>query len=221
MKIVVVEDDLLIRGGLRHFCHQPPKHEVVGEAGDGRTGLEMILRLKPDLVVLDLGLPVMDGFAVMDEVRAKSPATKLLIVSGCLNEHAVMRVDKAGLRGFVDKGSNSVQELQAALAALDEGGTWFSQRYRDLAMLVRRNTSAVGKILSDAEQDVLGLVGEGLNDAEIAWRMDIAPTTAQTHRSRILRKLKIRGTPKLVAFAIQHGFTQLPSRSPFPAPMAK
>ncbi len=161
MKIVVVEDEALIRGGLSFFCHQPPKHEVVGEAGDGRTGLDMILRLKPDLVVLDLGLPEIGGLDVMDVVRVKSPATKLLIVSGFLNEHAVTRTDKAGLRGFVDKGSSTVEDLLAAVAAVDEGGTWFSERYRMLVQRVRRNASAVGKILSDAEQEVLALAGKG------------------------------------------------------------
>ncbi len=139
----------------------------------------------------------------------------MLVLSGQLDPFTVWRVERSGVHGFVDKGASTVEAVGEALVALGEGKTFFSPAYQAARRERRADTCSFEKVLSRTEQDVLALVGEGLTDQEIGRRMGIAPATAQTHRSKILQKLEIKGTPKLVAFAIQNGFTRLPSRSPF------
>lgn len=215
MKLVIIEDHLIIRDGVKQACVHQFGHEVVGVAASGAEGVDLVCEHRPDAVVLDLGLPDMSGFVVAEIVQREVPGVRVLVLSGQLDPFTVWRVERSGVHGFVDKGSSTVEAIGEGLAAIGRGKTYFSPTYQDARRERRADTSSFEKVLSRTEQDVLALVGEGLTDQEIGRRMGIAPATAQTHRSKILQKLEIKGTPKLVAFAIQNGFTRLPSRSPF------
>jgi DNA-binding NarL/FixJ family response regulator len=212
MKIVIIEDHLIIREAVRRACIHEFGHEVVGETEFGAAGVQLVSQLKPDLVILDLGLPDMDGFAVASVIMRVLPATRILVLSGLLDDYTVFRVEKAGLHGFVDKTSNTIAHVRGALDALSAGRTYFSPAFNMARLARRTDTASFEKVLSESEQEVLSLVGEGLTDEEIGIRLGISPSTAQTHRSNILQKLHIKGTPKLVAFAIRHGFTRMPGR---------
>ena len=217
MKIVAVEDHLMFRELIRRVCGQAsPAHEVVGESETGAGGIALTRTFKPDLLILDLGLPDMNGLAVAKAVRAVQPAIRILILSCKLDAYTVLNVERLGLNGYVDKNTNSIAAIGAAIAAIADGKTYFSSEFLKAQRMRRRDAGSFEKILSDTEQDVLALVGDGLNDQEIATQLDIASTTAQTHRSRILKKLGIAGTPKLMAFALRAGVAGLSSRPPFP-----
>lgn len=216
MKILIVEDHLLLREGVRRVCVDRLGHTVIGEAEKGVAAIEMAHRLEPDLVILDLGLPDMDGFAVASRILKTLPNTRFLVLTGALDDYTVHRVLKFGFHGFMDKGSSAAIQLRTALESLSAGKTYFSEPFRAAQQSLRSNPHSFEKVLSASEQEILALVGEGLSDEEIGMKIGIAPTTSQTHRRNILQKLSIKGTPKLAAFAVTHGFTRTLSRSPFP-----
>ncbi len=215
MRIIIVEDHSMIREAVRSVCVADCGFEVVGEAVTGAVGLALVDALRPDLVILDVGLPDMNGFSVAEHIRETLPAVRVLILTGQLDEWTVFRAEKLRVHGFLDKMSNTTATLREALQTLAAGRTYFSPAYEVARVARHLNTTSFEKVLSDAEQNVLSLVGEGLSDEEIGGRLGIAPTTAQTHRSKILQKLQIRGSAKLVAYALSNGFARLPSRSPF------
>jgi DNA-binding NarL/FixJ family response regulator len=185
---------------------------VVGESDSGVKAVEMILRLKPDAVILDLSLPDMDGFNVVDRVRKQLPMLRVLVVSSHCDDYTLFRVEKSGVQGFVDKNSNTVETLREALLAIETGRIYFSSAFQAAKNARRADPASFSKVLSDRELAVLSLIGQGLSDSEIGERLGVSYRTAQTHRSWILRKLEIKGTPKLIAFAIENGFTRLQSK---------
>jgi DNA-binding NarL/FixJ family response regulator len=212
VRVVIVEDHLMFRDVIRKTCSMRAGHEVVGETDSGMKGVEMILALKPDVVILDLSLPDMDGFNVVDQIARKLPSLKILVVSSHCDDYTLFRVEKSGVHGFLDKNSNTVETLLEALGALEAGRIYYSTTFLAAKRARRSNPTSFTKILSDRERAVLSLIGQGLTDDEIGERLNVSHRTAQTHRSRILRKLDIRGTPKLIAFAIEQGFTKVPSK---------
>ena len=209
MKVVIVEDQAIVRDAIRTECTRDFGHEVVGETGSGTAAVDLIVQLRPDAVILDLGLPGMDGFAVAALVRHALPEVRVLVLSGLIDENAVYRIEKVGVHGFVDKNAGTLASLKEALDALAAGKTWFSPTFQAARLARQRNPRSLEKLLSETELHVLSLIGQGMTDEEIGLRMGISPTTAQTHRSNILQKLGVNGTPKLVTFAIRHGFARM------------
>lgn len=208
MKLVIVEDQTIVREALRMECVRSFGHEVVGECDTGTGAVDLIVRLRPDAVILDLGLPGMDGFAVATLVRHALPEVRILVLSGLIDDYAVYRVEKTGVHAFVDKNAGTLTSLREALNALAAGKTWFSPTFQAARLARQKNPRSFEKLLSETERHILCLIGQGLTDDEIGHRLGISPTTAQTHRSNILQKLGVNGTPKLVAFAIRHGFAR-------------
>lgn len=221
MKTLIVEDHPLMRAAIRSTCVEECGHEVVGETEQGAAAIELARRHQPNLVILDVGLPDMDGFAVANAILKIHPATRFLILTASLDDYTVYRVGKCGIHGFLDKGSNAIIHLRAALEAISAGEKYFSPAFHAARTALRANANSFEKVLSVSEQQILSLVGEGMSDDEIGARLGISPSTSQTHRRNILQKLNIKGTPKLVAFAISHGFTRVASASPFPPLLRK
>jgi len=207
MRLIIVEDQTIIRETFSRVCSRDFGHEVVGEADCGTEALRLVFAHNPDVVILDLGLPDFSGLVVAQRVRDLRPTVRILVFSGQVDDVTVYRLEKIGVHGFVDKNANGMAALREALQALGEGRTWFSPTYQAMRRVRHADARAFTKILSNAELRVLSEISEGLNDQEISARLGISCTTAQTHRSHILRKLEICGTPKLVAYAIKHGFT--------------
>jgi DNA-binding NarL/FixJ family response regulator len=210
--IVIVEDHLMFRDVLRKACAVQFGHSVIGETGSGQEGVEMITRLGPDMVILDLSLPDMDGFNVVDRVLAAKPATRFLVVSSHCDDYTLFRVEKSGVHGFIDKNSNTIETMRDALVSIAAGRVYYSAAYLDAKLARRNDPRSFVKVLSEWERAILSLIGQGLTDDELGRRLKLSPRTVQTHRSNILRKLDIKGTPKLIAFAIEHGFTQVPTK---------
>lgn len=187
-------------------------HTVAGETDSGKKAVELILATKPDAVVLDLSLPDMDGFNVVDRVLKAIPSVRILVVSSHCDDYTLFRVEKSGVHGFLDKNSNTLETLGEALKSIEEGRIYFSAAFLAAKTARRTDPRSFTKVLSEWERAILSLIGQGLSDEEIGERLSLSHRTVQTHRSNILRKLDIKGTPKLIAFAIEHGFTQVPSR---------
>ncbi len=202
----------MFREAVRKACTRDFGHIVVGETDLGATAIEMILRLKPDAVILDLSLPDMEGFDVAEKVLSGIPTLKILVLSSHCDDYTLFRVEKIGVNGFIDKNTNTIAALRDALTALKEGRSYFSPVFQEAKLLRRTDPNSFAKVLTEWECAILSLIGQGLTDEEIGEKLSISSRTAQTHRSNIMRKLNMKGTPKLIAFAIEHGFTRAPAK---------
>lgn len=189
------------------MCAVDLGHDVVGEADDGQRAVEMIGRTRPQLVLLDLQLPTLDGFGVVAAIRLIAPEVKILILSSHCDRYTVFRADAANVQGFVDKNTNSVTAVKDALEAIQEGTKWFSPAFLRVRATHRQDPNAFDKILTDRECAVLALAGVPLSDREIAGELGISPETAEKHRSNILRKLDLQTGVELVRYARTNGFT--------------
>jgi len=209
MRIVIAEDHQMFREVIRKVCAEFG-HQVVGEAEDGPSTLRAVLGTAPDVLLLDLSLPGLDGFGVVDVLRKAGLAIRVIALTSARGDYTAYRVERAGFDGFVDKNTNSLESLKAAIEAVGAGRTYFSRSYVQMNAARKQNPGSFDKVLSDRELSVLELIGSSLSDEEIAIRLGINPKTAETHRQRIMDKLNIHGTPKLIRFAIENGFTQMP-----------
>jgi DNA-binding NarL/FixJ family response regulator len=209
LRIVIVEDQVMFREIIRKVCVEEFGHEVVGEAGDGSSGLRVILASAPDLVLLDLSLPDMDGLAVIEVLRKALSKSRIIAISSARGSYTLFQLERASIDGFVDKASNSLANLREAIQTVGSGRRYFSAMFSRAREARLADPSSFDKVLSDRERDVLGLIGMSLDDREIATRLEIAPKTAEALRARIMAKLDLHSTPKLIRFAIANGFTQL------------
>lgn len=210
MRLVIVEDCQLFRETLALLCTARLGHAVVGKTGSGMEAVEIIVREQPDVVLLDLNLPDIDGLSVAASVKAKKVDVKFLVITGCYDDHTVSCVEKSTVHGFLVKATASSEVLCQALSTIISGRMYYTRDYVNARYAQRSDPYFYGKILTQAECKILSLVGQGMSDAEIAQLLNIAARTAQTHRSNIMRKLNIHGTPKLIRYAIEHGLTRLP-----------
>jgi DNA-binding NarL/FixJ family response regulator len=207
MRIVIVEDHLMFREVLRKVCTEDLRHEVVGEAEDGRHAVQVVADTRPDLVLLDLHLPSLDGFGVVQAIRMRAPQVKILILSSHCDEYTVFRSERSHVQGFVDKNTNSVAKLREAIGMVAEGKVWFSEAFLKAKAARLHDPRSFDKLLTERERDVLARVGLPLSDAEISAELDIAVETVEKHRFNILRKLGLQTTTELVRYARDHGFT--------------
>lgn len=207
MKIVIVEDHLMFREVLRKVCTRDLRHEVVGEASDGSRAVELVIRTFPDLVLLDLHLPNLDGFSVVEALKQAVPLVRVLVLSSHCDDYTVFRAEKAHVQGFVDKNTNTVATLKEAINTVAHGKTYFSESFLRIKAARHSDTSSFDKLLTDRERSILSLIGEPLSDAEVGTRLGISLETAQKHRFNILRKLGLRSTHELMRYARTHGFT--------------
>ncbi len=205
-KVVVVEDHAMFREILTKVCAEELGLRVVAEVSDGESAIAAIRTHRPELVVLDLQLPDFDGFAVVGAVAEEIPAAAVLVVSSHCDDYTVYRAEQLRVRGFVDKNSNSLQALRAAIRALGVGQSWFSETYTRAKAARHRDPRAFDKLLTRREQDVLALLCVPLTDPEIALRLGVSVETAAKHRFNLMRKLSADTTTALIRYAREHGF---------------
>jgi DNA-binding NarL/FixJ family response regulator len=207
VRIVIIEDHLMFREVLRRICEVELRLLVVGEADDGKRAVEVVNTAKPDMVLLDLHLPNLDGFGVIEEIRRSLPEVLILVLSSHCDDYTVFRVERANIQGFVDKNTNSVAGLKQAISAVAAGRSSFSEAYRRVRAKRHSDPHAFDKLLGNRERTVLALVAQSLRDSEIAERLAISEQTVSTHRLNIIRKLGLSNTTELVRYARDHGFT--------------
>ncbi len=214
MRIVIAEDEQMFREVMRRVCVQEFGYQIVGEATDGDEAVRVVAATTPDVLLLDLDLPRLDGFAVASAVKRSSRFTLVIAVTSWRGSYTLYRIERGGFDGYVDKGGSSLTALRDALAAASMGQRYFSPAFVAAKEARLRDPNAFDKVLSDRELEVLPLIGIALSDEEIGARLGICSRTVETFRHRILKKLGVRGTPKLMRFATEMGFTQLASSPP-------
>ena len=207
MRVVIAEDETMFRETIKATCEANPQIKVVGETKSGRAAIDLILQEQPDAAIIDIGLNDLDGFKVIYRVKKDQPNLKVLIVSGKTTNFTIHRANESGAQGFIDKHSNSLEVIPEALLTLAKGENYFSPAFQASRKAMQSDPNSFVKILTPWQRAVLCLIGGGLSDEEIAAKMDIGARTAKNHRARILQQLGVKNTPKLIAYAMEHGFT--------------
>jgi DNA-binding NarL/FixJ family response regulator len=214
ISVFLADDHAVVRDGLRVLLEDQPDMRVIGDAADGREALDGIERLGPDVAVLDIAMPELNGIEVAREVRELSPETAVVVLSMHSTSEHVFRALEAGARGYVVKESAGAEVVEA-VRAVHGGRRFLSDRVSDHLIddYVRQQSATTASSplsrLSPRETEVLQMVVEGKTSAEIAESLFLAPSTVETYRSRLMSKLHIDNLPALVRFAILHGLTPL------------
>ena len=219
VRIVIVEDHQMFREVLRKVCTQELRHKVVGEAADGRSAVQLVLQTTPDLVLLDLHLPNLDGFGVVEALQQAAPGIRILVLSSHCDDYTVYRAERAHLQGFVDKNTNTVAILKKAITAVSQGRTYFSTEFLRLKETRHGNPHSFDKLLTDRERGVLALIGEPFDNREIATRLGLSVETVEKHRFNIIHKLGLKNAAGLVRYAQDQGFTLAALRRDDGAPL--
>lgn len=212
LRLVLADDHALVRAGLRALLTELPGVEVVGEAGDGRDVLRLVRERKPDIALIDISMPGLNGLDVAARIAHDRPDTRVIIVSMHGDDETVRRALKAGAAGYMLKNSDR-EELEMALRAVARGDTWLSPALtkRVVAALTQEpEKPAAGpfEALTPRQREVLQLVAEGHSNKEIAQRLNVALKTVETHRTELMERLGIHGVAGLVRYAIQVGLVR-------------
>lgn len=212
--VVLADDHAVVRDGLRVLLEAQPDIRVIGDAADGREAVSRVARLRPDVVVIDVAMPELNGIEAAREIGEVCPATQIIILSMHSTTEHIFRALQAGACGYLLKESAGI-EVVNAVRAVHAGHRYLSQKISDKLVddYVRQRQAAEAKSplgrLSPREREVLQLVVEGKTSAEIADVLSLSVKTVETYRSRLMHKLGISDLPALVKFAIQHGLTPL------------
>jgi DNA-binding NarL/FixJ family response regulator len=208
VKVILADDHHLVRSGIRALLESITGVLVVAEAGDGREALELIERHRPDVALLDITMPGLNGLEVAARVRESSPRTRVVVLSMHAGETYVAQALRAGVAGYLLKDS-AASDLQVALEAVGRGGTFLSPSISQqvVSSYLRGELPAADPLggLSPRQREVLQLIAEGRSTKEIAADLELSIKTVETHRAQIMERLGIHDVPGLVRFAIRSG----------------
>jgi len=215
IRVLLVDDHPLVRAGVRRVLDAESHLEVVGEAADGAAALRAIPELAPDVLVLDLAMPGVDGLEVLRRAKALRPALKVVVLTMHANPEYVARAVQTGADGYLLKES-AVQDLLAAIEAVMAGRAYHSPKIQmQLAEMLRHGGTpplrAIDR-LTDRERDVLRELAAGSSTKEIAARLGIGNRTVETHRANLMRKLNLHSIALLTQFAVREGLVGLRTR---------
>jgi two-component system response regulator NreC len=210
LRILLADDHIVVRTGLRALLERQPNLEVVGESENGRETVELAASLGPDVVVMDVAMPVLNGIEATKTIVTQRPATAVVILSMHADESYVMRALKAGARGYLLKDS-AAADLISAIQAVSQNKSFFSPKVsRILAedyvrVLKQKGTVDSYDLLTSREREILQLLAEGKANKEVATALNISPYTVETHRSHILQKLNLHNPAELILYAVRKG----------------
>jgi DNA-binding NarL/FixJ family response regulator len=209
LRILLADDHTVVRQGLRKVLEERPEWQVVAEAGDGRDAVRLAEQHKPDVAVMDVAMPLLNGIEATRQITRRTPQTKVLVLSMYSDEAYVIQMLKAGATGYLLKDSADVDLLQA-VQAVSQGKSFFSPAVARLMSddyARQRGHDAVDRYesLSEREREIFQLVAEGKTNKEIAALLFISPSTVETHRARIMEKLDLHSAAEIVLYAVRRG----------------
>jgi DNA-binding NarL/FixJ family response regulator len=223
IRVALVDDQVIVRTGLARILSPVDGFEVVAEYADGQAAVERLAEVHPDVVLMDIRMPRLDGIAATARLRGTAPGIPVLVLTTFGEDDVLWGAIEAGAAGFVLKDS-SAEDLIAAVRAVAGGGAWFDaavtprllERYRRVVAPATRDAARL-ELLTDREHDVLRLMARGATNAEIAARLFVAEATVKTHVGSIFAKLGVRDRAAAIVFAYDHGVVmpgspQLPPR---------
>jgi two-component system NarL family response regulator len=210
IRVLIADDHALMREGLAAILETEPDIEVIGEAASGREAIDMARELEPDVILMDVAMPDVNGVEATRQIRERNESIKVLALSSHNDSRFIAAILRAGASGYVLKG-NAFQELRKGLMAVQQGKTYLCPGVSEVAAEIIRESGSpsdsVYERLGAREREVLQLLAEGLSSAEIGKRLHISPSTVETHRRNIMRKLDLHNAVELTRYAIRHGLT--------------
>jgi len=210
IRVLLADDHTLIRAGLRLVVEQQPDFAVAGEAENGRQAVAMADSLKPNVVVMDIGMPDLNGIEAARQIREHHPEIEIVMLSMHSDEGYVLRALKAGARAYLLKDSAEA-DLARAIHAAAEGKSFFSPAVGKVLLedymrkLERTGAEDSYELLSPREREVLQLVAEGKSSKEIANLLNLSVYTVETHRAKLMQKLNLKSMPELILYAVRKG----------------
>lgn len=208
VSVILADDHPVYRGGLRDMLSRWPEIELLGSCENGREALAMIREHEPDVALLDIRMPELDAFGVLNAVVRDGLATRVCLLSAEESSESVYAALGGGARGFLSKDATG-DEIAEAIMTVARGGTALDQRSQDaIADGVRRRADARQELLSGREREVLRLTAEGLSAAEVGERIHLAPSTVKTHLQHTYEKLGVRDRAAAVAEAMRRGLLE-------------
>lgn len=223
IKVIVVDDHIVVRTGLQALLNKQADIEVVADAQNGSEALDKAKKKKPDVVIMDITMPVMDGIEATQKLKKTLPECSILALTIHEDKKYLLKMLEAGAKGYISKQADS-KTLVTAIRTVASGNIflepkqllWLLEGYHKLASLVGPEISVGSKktktgldILSKREVQVLELVAKGLTAGQIGEQLDISPKTVYRHRDRIKNKLNMRSSSDVLKFAIRHGLTSI------------
>jgi two-component system, NarL family, response regulator NreC len=210
LRILLGDDHTLLRQGLRKILQERPDWEVVAEAGDGRDAVRQALAIQPDIAILDIGMPLMNGIEATRQIVRRRPDIHVLILSMHANEAYLIQALKAGAKGYLLKDSADI-DLIRGVAVVASGKSFFSPAVAKVMLddyvrrLADKGVADRYDTLSEREREIFQLVAEGHSNKDIAELLSVSPATVETHRAHILQKLDVHNTAELVLYAVRRG----------------
>ena len=204
IQVLIADDHSVVRQGLRMFLSSDPELEIVGEARDGAEAVRLARQLRPDVVLMDLLMPVMDGIAATAAIRREVPATEVVALTSVLEDAAVVDAVRAGAIGYLLKDTDA-HELRRAIKAAAAGQVHLSPQAAARLLREVRTPEKSAEPLTERETDVLRLLAQGKTNKEIARELHIAEQTVKTHVSHVLDKLEVPSRTQAALYAIRVG----------------
>jgi len=210
IRVLLADDHTLMRRGLRLIVEQQPDLVVVGEAEDGRQAVALSASVKPDVAVLDIGMPNLNGIEAAKQLTDGDSGAAVVILSMHADETYILRALKAGARGYLLKDS-AESDLVRAIRSVAEGKAFFSPAVSKVMLedyvkkLQRTGSEDSYDLLTPREREILQLVAEGKSNKEVANLLHLSVYTVETHRANIMEKLKLKGVPELILYAVRKG----------------
>ena len=211
LRILLADDHTLVRQGLRRILEEKAEWEVVGEAHDGREAVSQTLDLKPDVVILDIAMPNLNGTEATRQITRKTPDVQVLVLSMHMDESYVLQTLRAGARGYLLKDSVD-DDLIRAVSAVSEGKSFFSPAVAKMMLddyirqLEQRGVTDRFELLSEREREIFQLIAEGNSNKGIAQMLSLSISTVETHRAHIMEKLDLHTTAEIILYAVRKGF---------------
>lgn len=209
VRVLLADDHAVVREGLAALLGAQPDIEVIGAVGDGREAVRESRRLEPDVVVMDVTMPELNGIEATGQIHDACPATSVVMLSMHSDVEHVYRALRAGARGYLLK-SSAGSEVAEAVRAVHSGRRYLSSKIAESVLddyIRKRSTDSPLESLSPRERQILQLIAEGRATVDIARMLSLSPKTVDTYRSRMMAKLGIGDLPALIKFAVQHGLT--------------
>jgi DNA-binding NarL/FixJ family response regulator len=210
LRIVLGDDHTLLRNGLRKILQERGEWNVVAEAGDGRDAVRQVICTQPDIAILDIGMPLLNGIEATRHIVRRLPDMRILVLSMHANEAYIIQALKAGAKGYLLKDSADT-DLIRAVTAVTSGKSFFSPAVAKVMLddyvrhLADKGIADRYDSLSEREREIFQLVAEGHSNKEVAALLSVSPATIETHRAHILQKLDVHNTAELVLYAVRRG----------------
>lgn len=210
IRILLADDHNILREGIRLMLERQPGFSVVAEAADGREALDLMQQHRPNVVVMDIAMPGLNGIEVTRRIVEKHPSASVIILSTHFDESYIIRSLKAGARAYLLKDALK-SELIAAIQAAAQGKSFFSPKISRILqedfvqLLGRKGEEDSYDLLTEREREILQLIAEGKTNKEIANALNLSLYTVDTHRTHILQKLNLHSVPELILYAVRKG----------------